>query len=289
MGTCSSMRRKMMMSGGERDQLDYMSLTAIEQSTITRSGRNATSLEYSLDRINWLPFTSSDTISLDVGEVAYFRGNNSATATNTSTYMIFVMTGKLQGGGNIMSLLHGGNFEGKLSLPNMALLRLFYNCTALVSAPKLPATSLGSYAYQELFRGCTNLLTAPELPAPKLSYTHSYRGMFRSCSKLQIAPKLKASPIADHSYQEMFYDCSMLNYCMNLMVNNDKTYLLTSWMNGVQTTSGIFVKHIDATWTDVGTSGVPNNWTIIYYDPDEDKYYTSQDKSQECDDHGNPI
>ena len=51
----------------------------------------------------------------------------------------------------------------------------------------------------------------------------------------------------------------------------------------------IFVKHIDAIWTTTGNNGVPTSWTIIYYDPALDKYYTDQTKSQECDDHGNPI
>ena len=53
--------------------------------------------------------------------------------------------------------------------------------------------------------------------------------------------------------------------------------------------TSVFVKHINATWTDTGSNGVPSKWKIIYYDPEEDKYYTSQDKSQECDDHGNPL
>ena len=65
---------------------------------------------------------------------------------------------------------------------------------------------------------------------------------------------------------------------------------LINWMTSVPNVStSIFVKHIDATWTDTGNSGVPSNWTIIYYDPAVDKYYTDQTRATECDDHGNPI
>ena len=60
------------------------------------------------------------------------------------------------------------------------------------------------------------------------------------------------------------------------------------WVSGVPS-SGIFVKNINATWTTTGNSGVPTNWKIIYYDPALDKYYLDQQRSQECDDHGNPI
>ena len=63
---------------------------------------------------------------------------------------------------------------------------------------------------------------------------------------------------------------------------------LTNWVYGLPS-SGIFVKHIDAQWTTTGSSGVPTNWTVIYYDPAVDKYYTDQTRATECDDHGNPI
>jgi len=62
---------------------------------------------------------------------------------------------------------------------------------------------------------------------------------------------------------------------------------LENWVNGVAST-GIFVKNIDATWTTTGASGVPTNWTVIYYDPSTGYYYLS-DKTTRCDDHGNPL
>ena len=63
---------------------------------------------------------------------------------------------------------------------------------------------------------------------------------------------------------------------------------LNAWVTNVAS-SGIFVKHINAQWDIVGANGVPENWTVIYYDPTDDKYYTDQTKVTECDDHGNPI
>lgn len=65
---------------------------------------------------------------------------------------------------------------------------------------------------------------------------------------------------------------------------------LLNWVYGVpNNNSCIFVKNINATWTNTGDSAVPTRWKVIYYDPALDKYYLDQQRSQECDDHGNPI
>lgn len=259
-----SIRRRLMMADiGNRPMPDYMCLTALAASTVTVTGTYAYNLEYSLDGLSWNTFNSDVTITLAEGESAYFRGNNTRLASSTSSVTKFVMTGSLAGSGNIMSLLYGKNISGQTTIPNTyCFAYLFHNCAALKTSPIFPATTLKSWAYYSTFEGCTNLTQCPDLPAVTTN-TRCYEGMFKTCRSI--------------------------TYC-KMLAKTLANYALRVWMyQAKDSTTCVFVKHIDATWTDVGQSGVPSKWKIIYYDPDEDKYYTSQDKSQECDDHGNPI
>ena len=151
----------------------------------------------------------------------------------------------------------------------------------------LPVTTLGSYCYQSMFSYCTSLTTAPELPATTLVKS-CYSFMFNGCTSLTTAPKLPATDTTiTWAYQKMFMNSINLNY-INMLGINISSSCLQEWVNNVAAT-GIFVKNIDATWTDTGVSSVPRGWTVIYYDTTEDKYYLDQQKSQECDDHGNAI
>lgn len=190
---------------------------------------------------------------------------------------------------------------------------MFYDCTSLTSVPSLPATTLKTYCYSEMFRGCTSLTTPPALTATTLA-NYCYEKMFYGCTALTTAPALSETTLKNYCYSQMFYGCSSLitaptlpattltSYCYNYMFRNCtslnyiKALFTTTpsssytnyWVMSVAA-SGIFVKNINATWTDTGNAAVPTGWTVIYYDPSDEKYYTDQQKSQECDDHGNPI
>lgn len=193
--------------------------------------------------------------------------------------------------------------------------QMFYNCTSLTTAPQLSATTIANSCYRNMFYGCTNLVNVQDtLPATTL-YERCYQGMFQNCSSLTKAPKLPATTVVNYCYYQMLQGCNSLtgkielpaitlagtNQCYANMLRFKPTYVkmlaitlgtnsLSNWLYGADNISAnIFVKHIDATWTDTGVSGVPTNWTIIYYDPTDDKYYTDQTKATECDDHGNPI
>lgn len=164
---------------------------------------------------------------------------------------------------------------------------MFQNCT-FTTPPALPATSLNESCYYAMFRYCSSLTTAPLLPANTLA-SSCYRNMFQGCTSLTTAPVLPASELVNYCYTNTFDGCTQLNYIKAYFLAMPTSSVPTSyWMNNVAAT-GIFVKHIDATWEDVSINGVPENWTIIYYDPDDEKYYTDQQKTTECDDHGNPI
>lgn len=164
---------------------------------------------------------------------------------------------------------------------------MFSGCTSLIVAPTID-TPLAENIYNNMFYGCTSLITPPILPATTL-IKDCYKNMFYNCTSLKAAPELPATTLIQSCYNQMFRR-SGVTWIKMLATDISASECLTNWMYDVGNTSNsVFIKHIDATWTTTGNSGVPTNWTVIYYDPSEDKYYTSQDKSQECDDHGNPI
>lgn len=198
------------------------------------------------------------------------------------------------------------------SLTSYCYSSLFANCTSLTYAPKIIATVPASYSFSNMFSGCTSLINVPDITLERVG-TQSCYYMFRGCTSLTKSPiKNFPASTASQCYQSMFEGCNSLedefvlpsettaNYCYLQMFKNTKVnYIkalftniangaLNSWVQGVPS-NGIFVKNINATWTATGVNGVPTNWTVIYYDPSEDKYYTDQTKATECDDHGNPI
>ena len=197
---------------------------------------------------------------------------------------------------------------------------MFQNCTNLTTISELPATTLADSCCSNMFRGCTSLIdasiTLPALKAAHACYYYMFYGctsleyppiikmtdaskessfayMFYGCKNMKTAPELLAITLNSYSYYYLFYDCTKLNYVKCLYAklsgssNNSYFNIMYSWLHGVSST-GIFVKNINATWNSTGESGVPTNWTILYFNPDTEKYYLS-DKTTECDDHGNII
>jgi hypothetical protein len=67
---------------------------------------------------------------------------------------------------------------------------------------------------------------------------------------------------------------------------------IVNWIKNISS-SGTFVKHINATYTDKGFNSdydvVPSGWDIIYFDPTNGKYYMDQQREQECDKNGDPV
>lgn len=177
------------------------------------------------------------------------------------------------------------------SLPAVALVDrcygdMFNGCISLVDVPDIRFTSVSAYSMNYMFQNCTSLTKNPVKEFPTSTAILCYRSMFSGCTSLEDEFVLPAETTTNYCYLEMFKN-TKVNYIKALFTNIANSSL-SSWVQGVPS-NGIFVKNINATWTNTGNSGVPDNWTVIYYDPSEDKYYISQDKSQECDDHGNPI
>ena len=145
---------------------------------------------------------------------------------------------KIRVRGNIASLNKCTNDAYKtdyLTADRACYIKMFMDCTALIQAPELPATTLGIMSYESMFWGCTALVQAPDLAATNLAYLccgsmfqectaltkagllpatklsgYCYNQMFQGCTALTQAPSLPATTLADSCYSFMFYKCSNL-------------------------------------------------------------------------------
>ena len=172
------------------------------------------SLEYSYDGTDWNVWDLSG-LTVNSGDTLFIRGNNPSgfnsynKDTKTYKYHKFIIEGdKVSCSGNIMSLIDYKNLPDIIPC-SYCFYGLFENCTALTSAPELPATKLTDRCYVFMFSGCTSLTTAPELPATELAES-CYESMFSNCYSLTTAPELPATKLADYCYSWMFNGCTFL-------------------------------------------------------------------------------
>ncbi|MBR5337219.1 MAG: leucine-rich repeat protein [Lachnospiraceae bacterium] len=185
-------------------------------------------IEYSTDKLNWSEWDGTTAIN-SVNKVLYLRGSDNDFIGN-----LIIPSGQVSCSGDIRTLLNYGNVEaaqmgvncfmgafknctGLIQAPDLPATTLtqgcyegmFSGCTNLTKAPKLPATTLTEYCYEEMFRGCTSLETAPDLPAAMLS-KYCYEGMFRGCTSLKTVPDLPAATLEKSCCENMFRDCTSL-------------------------------------------------------------------------------
>lgn len=195
----------------------YISFTSIEPNVQIEMKKHGSpidlDLEYSIDKIIWQKFTPGTTIiSLaNAGDKIYLKAGltkNIRINNTTDNYWNFSISGLVGCSGNIMSLLD--STKELLSIDyTYCFNQLFSNCSALVTAPDLPATTLASYCYSHMFSGCTSLSIAPELPASTLQ-TYCYQYMFQDCISLLSAPELPALTATTQCYRNMFENCMSL-------------------------------------------------------------------------------
>ena len=189
----------------------YLTFEAIKDGTFKLT-QNA--CEYSLDNgTTWTSISAgTNTPTVSAGSKIMFKATNPS-ITDYYGIGVFSSTGKFNVSGNIMSMLYGDGFVGKIDLTSKVYVfrHLFQNCTKLVDATELilPATTLAYGCYNSMFDGCTSLVTAPALPATTLA-NNCYNGMFISCTSLTSAPALPATTLADYCYYSMFSGCTSL-------------------------------------------------------------------------------
>lgn len=170
-------------------------------------------LEYSTDTKTWNTWNGSAISS--AGSKLYLRGTGNAKITGDSDMFRFVFTGtdalKIACKGNIENLLDYETVSAgeHPTMTTSCYSYMFYNCTALTTAPELPATTLADYCYLNMFMNCTSLTSAPELPATKLA-SSCYSGMFNGCASLTTVPSLPATMLTNNCYSSMFNGCTKI-------------------------------------------------------------------------------
>ena len=173
--------------------LPFLSFIGNEDFTL-RTG-NATknwdgTLEYSTDTSTWN--TWNGTAISSVGGKLYLRGTGNTKITGNSNSYRFVFTGtsalKIACKGNIENLLDYETVSagGHPTMAEFCYFYMFAGCTALTTAPELPATTLTYGCYYGMFYGCTALTTAPALPATTL-VDNCYNYMFEGCTKIKLS------------------------------------------------------------------------------------------------------
>lgn len=207
------------------------------------SGKNAarSNCQISYDLKTWSNYTlvlTNDSTSANIDKIAlqnrgdrvYIKADkiNKGTVYPVPHTRIVVLNQssntKIRARGNIASLNYGSNNlynTNYLKLPSddqYYYTHMFQDCTSLIQAPELPATTLNDSCYSYMFSGCTNLTQAPELPAVYLQIG-SYSYMFSGCTSLTHAPKLQATALNEICYTSMFENCTSLTQAPELQAN----------------------------------------------------------------------
>lgn len=190
-----------------------LTFTALEPSTIQYIPSSVSTAQCSFNKVNWFS-ADNETLELNKGEKVYFKGNITGNQ-GESNYARFTITGNVAASGSIMSMQAGDPYDKTLNY-NYEFYRLLYNCTSLVTAPELPATTLKSSCYDGLFYNCTSIVNAPDLPATTLT-DFCYRTMFKGCTSLITAPDLPVNIIKTGCYISMFNGCTSIKTAPNVL------------------------------------------------------------------------
>ena len=201
-------------------------------------------LEYSTDKNTWTVWDGTTTLSSAVsgGEnVLYLRGTGNTVITGSSSNYRWVLTGSdIKCIGNIENLLDYETVESGAH-PTMAsrcYYSMFRDCTSLIQAPRLPATTLTSRCYAYMFCNCTSLTQAPSLPATTLA-SDCYSNMFRDCTSLTQVPALPATTLVDYCYYSMFQGCTGLKLSATQTGEYEQEYRIPTTGAGTTATSAL--------------------------------------------------
>ena len=206
-----------------RDRLEVVPpayLTFSSPNSFTLKVNDATkhwdgTLEYSTDTSTWSTWDGTTTLSSATSgskNVLYLRGTGNTVITGKNYNYRWVLTGSdIACIGNIENLLDYATVESGThpTMTTYCYAFMFYQCTSLIQAPSLPATTLSKGCYDGMFDGCTSLTQAPSLPSTTLvSYCYNY--MFSGCTNLTQAPDLPATTLTPYCYSNMFDGCTSL-------------------------------------------------------------------------------
>lgn len=174
-------------------------------------------IQYRKNGGSWSSITSDYSanavrIPCSVGDIIEVKGNNDAYG-GYSDFSGATCGFNLKG--NILSLIHGDDFQNNTVLSGQNAFKSFFQyCTKLRDISKLilGGTDLKSNTYENMFVGCTGLVNGGALLSTEnLSGSSAvYYAMFKDCSSLTIPPKISATIMGTYSCALMFYYCTNL-------------------------------------------------------------------------------
>ena len=212
---------------GKAELVPFVTFTADgeQKFKMTTNDRSYTisRLEYSVNDGEWATVEAGTEVTFGGphGDLRLRGTNTNGTATTYDEYSTITFTDKnvkVACTGDIRTLLNWKNYS-TVDTQNARFCKLFYGCTALTSAPDLPATTLANECYERMFYGCTSLTSAPELKATTL-VSQCYKSMFYGCTSLEKAPELKATTLKYQCYESMFNGCTKLSSVTMLAPSN---------------------------------------------------------------------
>ena len=224
------------IDGGKAEFTPYVTFTADAAQTFkmkTFGNYNISELEYSVNYGEWTTVEANKEVEFGGAKGNLrLRGNNvkgtSSSVYNYSTITFTHSDVKVACTGDIRTLLDWEYYK-TVDTQNARFYNLFDHCTALTSAPELPAENLANYCYKSMFYGCSSLKTAPKLPAKTMA-SECYTHMFNGCSSLKKAPELPAETLADGCYASMFQDCYALESAPASLPAKKMASQCYSWM-----------------------------------------------------------
>lgn len=226
--------RRIMPDTPPVEKKDYLCVEFPTGGYISLTGSKPATMDYvafSKDGRNWTKYTSNGSMSANAGEKIYVKGSGSESGramgiadgefgwkfnVRPTSYSTTPVSNYAILSGNIMSLLYDDDFEDKLEVPASGFAGIFSTECYFkdVSALKLPATTVGNYAYARLFGSINSgyvkskFTTPPKLPATTLG-AYCYIYMFRYVTTLEEMPELPATTLASYCYHSMFQGCSI--------------------------------------------------------------------------------
>ena len=213
------------LPGGVAEELaPYVTMTAAKTQTfkMTCEGNYTLpeDLEYSVNNGTWLKVKEAVQgvdFGGDLGSLRLRGICPNGTATSWANYSTITFSDenvKVDCSGDIRTLIDYTAYDA-VATENSSFISLFQNCTALKSAPQLPAKALKESCYRQMFEGCTSLEQAPDLPATALKES-CYQSMFTGCTALTKAPNLPATKLQNYCYYSMFSGCTSLTQAPTL-------------------------------------------------------------------------
>ena len=201
-----------------------------------------------------------------VGDKVYWRGLNKTLSDNAwNTCHVFHMSGTIAASGNVMSLLDPTCQQ--TVVPDNAFKMLFSGTnasnpnSALVTAPELPATTLGAYCYYCMFLLCVNLKKAPALPA-RVFPAYCYSSMFQNSGieEAELPQEYDNNSFASNCFTGMFQGCANLK---KVKVGFTTWGSTSNWLNAGGAGS-VFECPSTLTIPSRDASGVPATWAVIH-------------------------